>query len=71
MHRESVYLCTYTQGAQKLVGRVRAWDVREAAQLFAAELEAESDGRRIVPRDIQATKTPLPRFMKAVRRRTR
>jgi hypothetical protein len=71
MHRESVYICTYTQGAERVVGHVRAWDVREAAQLFAVELEAENDGRRIGPRHIQATKTPPPRSLKAVRRRSR
>jgi hypothetical protein len=44
MHRESVFLCTYSAGPQRVVGRVRAWDEREAAQLFAAELEDEHGG---------------------------
>jgi hypothetical protein len=60
MHRESIYLCTYSDGAEKVVGRVRAWDVREAAQLFAVELEAENGGRHVASSEIQATKTPPP-----------
>jgi hypothetical protein len=52
MHRESIYVCTYSSGAEKVVGRVRAWDGREAAQLFALELEAEQSDRRVVPRDV-------------------
>ncbi len=67
MHRESIYLCTYTQGTERVVGRVRAWDQREAAQLFAVELEAEGDGRRVASNEVQATKTPPPRRL--VRRR--
>ena len=60
MHRESIYLCTYSQGAERVVGRVRAWDQREAAQLFAAELEAEGGGRRVASKEVRATKTPPP-----------
>ena len=41
MHRESIYVCTYAQGDERVVGRVRAWDHREAAQLFAFELQSE------------------------------
>ena len=52
MHRESIYVCTYSTGAERVVGRVRAWDGREAAQLFALELEAEHSDRRVVPRDV-------------------
>jgi hypothetical protein len=52
MHRESVYVCTYSSGAERVEGRVRAWDGREAAQLFALELEAERSDRRVVPRDV-------------------
>jgi hypothetical protein len=52
MHRESIYVCTYSTGAERVVGRVRAWDGREAAQLFALELESERSGRRVVPRDV-------------------
>ena len=69
MHRESVYVCTYAQGSRTVVGRVRAWDGHEAAQLFAVELEAENGGMRIGPRDVtveQSARTPLP-----VRRRVR
>jgi hypothetical protein len=52
MHRESVYVCTYAQGPDRIVGRVRAWDGREAAQLFAAELEAEDRTLHVTPRDV-------------------
>jgi hypothetical protein len=52
MHRESIYVCTYSSGAERVVGRVRAWDGREAAQLFALELEAERSDRRVVPREV-------------------
>jgi len=60
MHRESIYLCTYIQGDEHVVGRVRAWDQREAAQLFAVELEAEGSGRRVASKEVRATKTPPP-----------
>jgi hypothetical protein len=60
MHRESIYLCTYSAGPRRFVGRVRAWDEREAAQLFAVELEEEHGERRIVSTEIRATKTPPP-----------
>jgi hypothetical protein len=60
MHRESIYLCTYTVGAEKVVGRVRAWDVREAAQLFAVELQTENGGHEVASNEIEATKTPPP-----------
>ena len=60
MHRESIYLCTYSAGAARVVGRVRAWDEREAAQLFAVELEAEHGERRVASTEIRATKTPPP-----------
>lgn len=41
MHRESVYLCTYDHGTERIVGCVRAWDGREAAQLFSLDLQSE------------------------------
>jgi hypothetical protein len=41
MHRESVYVCTYTAGEDEHVAHVRAWDDREAAELFACEIEME------------------------------
>lgn len=44
MHRESVYVCTYTTAATEHVGQVCAWDAREAAELFARELELDLDG---------------------------
>jgi hypothetical protein len=66
MHRESIFLCTYSAGPQRLVGRVRAWDEREAAQLFAAEIEAEHGGP-VASTQVHATKTAPPRRL--VRRR--
>lgn len=42
MHRESVFVCTYTAGEKEHVAHVRAWDNREAAELFAREIELES-----------------------------
>jgi hypothetical protein len=47
MHRESVYVCTLTGEGDERVGYVRAWDDREAAELFARELELESDGEPV------------------------
>ncbi len=44
MRRESVYVCTYTEGDGEIVAHVRAWDDREAAELFAREMELEPDG---------------------------
>jgi hypothetical protein len=41
MHRESVYVCTYTAGEDEHVAHVRAWDGREAAELFACEIELD------------------------------
>jgi hypothetical protein len=41
MHRESVYVCTYTAGEDEHVAHVRAWDDREAAELFACEIELD------------------------------
>ena len=74
MHRESVYVCTYAQGSEKVVGRVRAWDGREAAQLFAVELEAENGGRRVGPRDVTVEErilTPVPSRRRSAARRSR
>ncbi|HEX9241464.1 MAG TPA: hypothetical protein VF875_03375 [Anaeromyxobacter sp.] len=60
MHRESIYLCTYSAGAKRVIGRVRAWDEREAAQLFAVEMEGEHGARRVASGEVHATKTPPP-----------
>jgi hypothetical protein len=43
MRRESVYACTYTVGEDEHVGHVCAWDDCEAAELFACEMEWESE----------------------------
>ena len=66
MHRESIYVCTYGQGADRIVGRVRAWDIREAAQLFAFELETEDGARRIGAREVTVRAARRP---SAIRRR--
>jgi hypothetical protein len=67
MHRESIFLCTYSAGPQRVVGRVRAWDEREAEQLFAAELEAEHGGR-VESAQVRATKAaPSRRLVRRLR----
>lgn len=53
MRRESVYVCTYARGDGDLVAHVRAWDDREAAELFARELELELDAPRIPVADVR------------------
>jgi hypothetical protein len=67
MHRESVYVCTYAQGDARVVGRVRAWDHREAAQLFAFELQSE-DALPAGPNDVTVR---AARGTPAARRRPR
>jgi hypothetical protein len=67
MHRESVYVCTYVAGDEERVGLVRAWDHREAADLFARELELEPDGVRVDPARIDVR--PLARRGEAVAER--
>jgi hypothetical protein len=47
MHRESIFACAYGTGDDELVAHVRAWDDREAAELFVREMELESDPRAI------------------------
>jgi hypothetical protein len=41
MLRESIFACTYGSGRTELVGHVLAWDDREAAELFAREIELD------------------------------
>lgn len=41
MRRESVYVCTYSTAEEEHVAHVRAWDAREAAELFACEMAIE------------------------------
>lgn len=36
--REKIFRCTLVAGKRRLEGHVRAWDDREAAQLFREEL---------------------------------
>jgi len=53
MHRESIFVCTYTAGDGELVAHVCAWDDREAAELFAREMELESHAPAISIADIR------------------
>lgn len=39
--REAVYECTYASPHGRFTGHVRAWDAREAVELFARELRDE------------------------------
>jgi hypothetical protein len=39
--RESFYRCIFTSPRSRRVAHVRAWDVREAVQLFRTELETD------------------------------
>jgi hypothetical protein len=71
MHRESIYVCSYAQGRDRITGRVRAWDGREAAQLFAAELKAEDGTRQVAARDVLVEAPPGGSRRKAPRSRRR
>lgn len=53
MHRESIYVCTYTTGEEEQVAYVAAWDGREAAELLAREIELESDGLAVPAGEIR------------------
>ncbi len=53
MHRESIYVCIYGSGDDEQVAHVRAWDDEEAAELFARELELESDRGRVGATEIR------------------
>ncbi|HYG67924.1 MAG TPA: hypothetical protein VD838_09700 [Anaeromyxobacteraceae bacterium] len=39
--REVVYECRYASGAEQRIAHVRAWDLREAVELFAEELASD------------------------------
>jgi hypothetical protein len=39
--REGVYECTFASGGRQRTAHVRAWDAREATELFADELRAD------------------------------
>ena len=58
MQRETVYLCTYGSGEHERVGHVRAWDDGEAAELFARELELESEGGGVSVADVRVCRVP-------------
>jgi hypothetical protein len=53
MIRESVYVCTYGSGDGERVAHVRAWDDREAAELFATEIELDEDAGDVCSSDIR------------------
>jgi hypothetical protein len=58
MRRESIYACTYTVGEDEHVGHVCAWDGCEAAELFAYEMEWESESAATVM-ELRARPRPL------------
>jgi hypothetical protein len=47
MRRESVFICSYGEGASEVVARVRAWDGKEAAEVFAREVELDPGGTEV------------------------
>ncbi|WP_242344153.1 hypothetical protein [Anaeromyxobacter terrae] len=47
MLRESVFVCSYGSGGAEHVAHVVAWDDREAAELFAHELEPDVGDVRV------------------------
>ncbi len=51
--RESIFVCTCRAGEAERVGHVRAWDDREAAEVFARELALESDGGEVPVHEIR------------------
>lgn len=53
MHRESIYVCTYTTGDEEQVAYVAAWDDREAAELLAHELALEAQGAGVPAEEIR------------------
>jgi hypothetical protein len=53
MHRESIFTCAYGTGDDELVAHVRAWDHREAAELFVREMELERGPRAIRLADVR------------------
>jgi hypothetical protein len=53
MLRESVFVCRYGSGETEHVGHVVAWDDREAAELFAREIELEPDAADVRASEIR------------------
>jgi hypothetical protein len=47
MLRETVFFCTYGSGDTEHVAHVVAWDDREAAELFASEIEQDVGDVRV------------------------
>jgi hypothetical protein len=46
MSREQFYECTFSSGSTRHVEHVRAWDAREAAELFTERLQDAHVGGR-------------------------
>ncbi len=44
--RESFYRCVFSSNSSRRVAHVRAWDAREAEQLFRTELETDGVDER-------------------------
>ncbi len=43
--RESFFTCRFTSPARSRTAHIRAWDEKEAAQLFGLELSQDEEGR--------------------------
>ncbi|HTT70349.1 MAG TPA: hypothetical protein VMG32_03930 [Anaeromyxobacteraceae bacterium] len=59
--RESFFLCRYTSPRARRTSHVRAWDEREAAQLFQTEL-VEEDLREPGTIEVVGTRRPSQRL---------
>ncbi len=46
MTREALFECTYASAAEHRTAVIRAWDAREAAELFAEELREDGVAER-------------------------
>ncbi len=57
MHRESIYVCTYTSEDVERTAYVSAWDDREAAELLAREIELEGGGTAVSAAEIRVRPT--------------
>jgi hypothetical protein len=64
MSREAVFECTYASAEVVKVAHVRAWDVREAMDLFADELRSDgvADGGEIRARPRSGGKAGTARY---------
>ncbi len=46
MTREALFECTYASAVRRRSALIRAWDAREAVELFASELREEGVAER-------------------------